>query len=134
MVFADGVARSRSFWMPATVLHEPVEVSLAKWTKPCTPSPRRFKDITEAPDFNKMYDPCTVMFFYRYVLPVNLLQKRNGRLYCGNKHIIIDLGTGNNNKINWAMDNKQERSFGRTWFRCFTQRLLDALQILEGCY
>ena len=36
-------------------------------------------DITEVPDFNKMYelyDPCTVMFFYR------------------NKHIMIDLGTG----------------------------------------
>ncbi|KAJ7491053.1 mitosis protein DIM1-domain-containing protein [Mycena latifolia] len=66
-------------------------------------------DITEVPDFNKvcialasvstlstiaqmyeLYDPCTVMFFYR------------------NKHIMIDLGTGNNNKINWAMDNKQE--------------------------
>lgn len=28
-------------------------------------------DITEVPDFNKMYelyDPCTVMFFFRYVL------------------------------------------------------------------
>ncbi len=40
-------------------------------------------DITEVPDFNKMYelyDPCTVMFFYR------------------NKHMMIDLGTGNNNK------------------------------------
>ncbi|KAG8777310.1 U4/U6-U5 snRNP complex subunit dib1 [Serendipita sp. 411] len=50
-------------------------------------------DITEVPDFNKMYelyDACTVMFFYR------------------NKHIMIDLGTGNNNKINWAMDDKQE--------------------------
>ncbi len=37
----------------------------------------------QVPDFNKMYelyDPCTVMFFYR------------------NKHIMIDLGTGNNNK------------------------------------
>lgn len=44
-------------------------------------------------DFNKMYelyDPCTVMFFYR------------------NKHIMIDLGTGNNNKINWALEDKQE--------------------------
>ena len=43
-------------------------------------------------DFNKMYelyDPCTVMFFFR------------------NKHIMIDLGTGNNNKINWAMEDKQ---------------------------
>ena len=50
-------------------------------------------DITEVPDFNNMYelyDPCTVMFFYR------------------NKHIMIDLGTGNNNKINWAITDKQE--------------------------
>ena len=50
-------------------------------------------DITKVPDFNKMYelyDPCTVMFFYR------------------NKHIMIDLGTGNNNKINWAITDKQE--------------------------
>ncbi|XVE66355.1 hypothetical protein DITRI_Ditri08aG0073800 [Diplodiscus trichospermus] len=39
-------------------------------------------DITEVPDFNTMYelyDPSTVMFFFR------------------NKHIMIDLGTGNNN-------------------------------------
>ncbi|KAF1742351.1 hypothetical protein MXB_465 [Myxobolus squamalis] len=50
-------------------------------------------DISEVPQFNKMYelyDPCTVMFFFR------------------NKHIMIDLGTGNNNKINWAITNKQE--------------------------
>ena len=50
-------------------------------------------DVTEVPDFNKMYelyDPCTVMFFYR------------------NKHIMIDLGTGNNNKINWALEDPQE--------------------------
>ncbi|KAJ1999769.1 U4/U6-U5 snRNP complex subunit dib1 [Coemansia thaxteri] len=50
-------------------------------------------DITEVPDFNVMYelyDPCTVMFFYR------------------NKHIMIDLGTGNNNKIDWAIDDEQE--------------------------
>ena len=50
-------------------------------------------DITDVPDFNTMYelyDPCTVMFFFR------------------NKHIMIDLGTGNNNKINWAFNNKQE--------------------------
>ncbi|KNC37463.1 dim1 protein [Plasmodium falciparum RAJ116] len=50
-------------------------------------------DITEVPDFNTMYelyDPVSVMFFYR------------------NKHMMIDLGTGNNNKINWPMNNKQE--------------------------
>lgn len=50
-------------------------------------------DITQVPDFNKMYeiyDPVTVMFFYR------------------NKHIMVDLGTGNNNKINWPLRDKQE--------------------------
>lgn len=50
-------------------------------------------DITKVPDFNKMYElyePCTLMFFYR------------------NKHIMIDLGTGNNNKINWPISDKQE--------------------------
>ncbi|KAK2108742.1 Thioredoxin-like 4A, partial [Saguinus oedipus] len=48
-------------------------------------------DITKVPDFNKMYelyDPCTIRFFFR------------------NKHIMIVLGTGN--KINWAMEDKQE--------------------------
>jgi hypothetical protein len=39
---------------------------------------------------DELYDPCTVMFFFR------------------NKHIMIDLGTGNNNKINWAFTDKQE--------------------------
>lgn len=38
----------------------------------------------------ELYDPCTVMFFFR------------------NKHIMVDFGTGNNNKINWAMEDKQE--------------------------
>mmetsp|Transcript_27763 Transcript_27763/g.70775 ORF Transcript_27763/g.70775 Transcript_27763/m.70775 type:complete len:143 (-) Transcript_27763:295-723(-) len=50
-------------------------------------------DLSEVPDFCTMYelyDPCTTMFFFR------------------NKHIMIDLGTGNNNKINWAMNDKQE--------------------------
>lgn len=50
-------------------------------------------DISEVPDFNEMYelyDPCTLMFFYR------------------NKHIMIDLGTGNNNKITWILHHKQE--------------------------
>ena len=38
----------------------------------------------------ELYDPCTVMFFYR------------------NKHMMIDLGTGNNNKLNWALTDTQE--------------------------
>lgn len=50
-------------------------------------------DISEVPDFNEMYelyDACTIMFFFR------------------NKHILIDLGTGNNNKINFKIPDKQE--------------------------
>ena len=42
-------------------------------------------DISEVPDFNTMYelvDECTVMFFFR------------------NRHIMVDFGTGNNNKMN----------------------------------
>jgi len=49
-------------------------------------------DIDEVPDFNKMYelyDACTVMFIFR------------------NKHMMIDLGTGNN-KISWDLEDKQE--------------------------
>ena len=48
-------------------------------------------DITKVPDFTTMYelyDPCTVMFFFR------------------NRHIMVDFGTGNNNKMNWALEDK----------------------------
>lgn len=50
-------------------------------------------DTKQVPDFNDMYelyDPCTVMFFWR------------------NKHMMCDFGTGNNNKMNFLIDNKQE--------------------------
>ena len=50
-------------------------------------------DITQVPDFNVMYeleDDCSVMFFYK------------------NKHIMVDCGTGNNNKINWGLNVKQD--------------------------
>lgn len=50
-------------------------------------------DITEVPDFNTMYelyDPCTVMFFFR------------------NKHILVDLGTGKITQINWVFESKRE--------------------------
>ena len=53
----------------------------------------RTADRPSVPDFNQMYelyDKCTVMFFYR------------------NKHMMCDFGTGNNNKINWCLDNKEE--------------------------
>lgn len=47
----------------------------------------------------ELYDPCTVMFFYRFVTyditPCLELNPPNS----SNKHIMIDLGTGNNNKM-----------------------------------
>ncbi|ANB11687.1 Dib1p [Sugiyamaella lignohabitans] len=50
-------------------------------------------DIDEVPAFNQiyeLYDPVTVMFFFR------------------NKHMLCDFGTGNNNKLNFVLENKQE--------------------------
>lgn len=50
-------------------------------------------DIDEVPEFNSMYelfDPMTIMFFWR------------------NKHMMCDFGTGNNNKLNWVLEDKQE--------------------------
>ena len=57
------------------------------------PHQPRCRKLAQVPAFNAMYelyDACTIMFFFR------------------NKHIQIDLGTGNNNKINWALSDKQE--------------------------
>ena len=48
----------------------------------------------------ELYDPCTVMFFYRYVYhSYRLMKIYIDSLYTRNKHIMIDLGTGNNNKM-----------------------------------
>ncbi|RQM04640.1 hypothetical protein DH86_00004147 [Scytalidium sp. 3C] len=38
----------------------------------------------------QLYDPMTIMFFFR------------------NKHMMCDFGTGNNNKLNWVLEDKQE--------------------------
>ena len=80
----------------------------------------------EVPDFNTMYElyDVHVMFFYR------------------NKHIMIDLGTGNNNKINWAIHDKQEvvdiietvyRGAQGPRPRRLAEGLLDQVQILSAC-
>jgi DIM1 family U5 snRNP protein len=50
-------------------------------------------DLDEVPDFKAMYelyDPMTIMFFFR------------------NKHMMCDFGTGNNNKLNWVLEDKGE--------------------------
>ncbi len=50
-------------------------------------------DIRQVPDFNDMYelvDPFCLMIFFR------------------NQHIKLDLGTGNNNKINFVIRDKNE--------------------------
>lgn len=50
-------------------------------------------DTKKVPEFNQMYElnePCSLMFFFR------------------NKHIMVDCGTGNNNRITWAIADEQE--------------------------
>ena len=54
-------------------------------------------NLDKVPDFNQMYEldqnplePFTIMFFYR------------------NKHMMCDFGTGNNNKLNFMIYDKQE--------------------------
>jgi DIM1 family U5 snRNP protein len=54
-------------------------------------------NLDQVPDFNQMYEldqdptePFTIMFFYR------------------NKHMMCDFGTGNNNKLNFPINDKQE--------------------------
>lgn len=50
-------------------------------------------DLDQVPDFKQMYelyDTVTMMFFFR------------------NKHMMCDFGTGNNNKLNWVLEDKQE--------------------------
>lgn len=57
------------------------------------PSVRAVPNSKQVPDFNAMYelyDPCSILFFFR------------------NKHMMCDFGTGNNNKLNWVLEDKQE--------------------------
>lgn len=64
----------------------------------CAPLLRRWAiiylvDTKQVPEFNGMYelvDPVCLMFFWR------------------TRHIQCDVGTGNNNKINWVLQDKQE--------------------------
>eukprot|EP00977_Amphora_coffeiformis_P025433 scaffold19787_cov196-Amphora_coffeaeformis.AAC.2 len=81
-------------------------------------------DIDQVPDFNAMYelyDPCTTMFFYR-----------NKHIMVGGQSvgcywiqstidvIVVDLGTGDNNKINWACKSIARECAGDD----FTERIL----------
>ena len=105
----------------------------------------RTNNNPQVPEFNAMYelyDPCTIMFFFRNKhIMVSLVwfclflcwgerrvnaRRRNAGLSCFHtvlprsparitttnanktKHAQVDLGTGNNNKINWAMEEKAE--------------------------
>ena len=78
-------------WDPQCMLMDELLLKVAEYIKNIAVI--YLVDITKVPDFNTMYelyDPVSVMFFFR------------------NKHMMIDLGTGDNNKINWAMKNKQD--------------------------
>ncbi|CRK27477.1 hypothetical protein BN1723_013981 [Verticillium longisporum] len=51
---------------------------------------RAASQLTTPNRLYELYDPCTVMFFFR------------------NKHMMVDFGTGDNNKLNWVLEDKQE--------------------------
>ena len=78
-------------------------------------------DITAVPDFNQMYELYDPVSVYVHAVLILFLSRISFCCCCyrcfpiyvrmfffRNKHIMVDLGTGNNNKINWAFDNKQE--------------------------
>jgi hypothetical protein len=97
----------------------------------------------------ELYDPCSLMFFFRNKVralkhggsglpPPSWLRSHALHLHsrchapgwesadgCGPgshahaQHIMIDLGTGNNNKINWAFSEKQE--------------LIDIIEVVYRC-
>ncbi|KAK4331794.1 Spliceosomal protein DIB1 [Rhodotorula toruloides] len=74
-------------WDPECMVHDETLFKIAEKVK--NMAVIYTVDITQVPDFNKMYelyDACTTI----------------------NKHIMIDLGTGNNNKINWSMASQDE--------------------------
>ena len=67
----------------------------------------------------ELYDACTTMLVRHSHLPLfprlpSFTEPESTpsehRFFYRNKHIMIDLGTGNNNKINWAIEDKQEVS------------------------
>lgn len=47
-------------------------------------------ETTNQRKYAELYDPCSVMFFFK------------------NKHMMCDFGTGNNNKMNFYVENKQD--------------------------
>lgn len=76
-------------------------------------------DLDQVPDFNQMYelyDPMTLMFFFR------------------NKHMMCDFGTGNNNKMNWVLEDKQELIVSDMLMIRGERKLMQAQDIIETIY
>ena len=81
---------TRSADLLRTYFHESNEsIHPTPWRPWHTQTPTNYTNITMITT-PLLGCSCTTMFFYR------------------NKHIMVDLGTGNNNKINWALADKQE--------------------------
>lgn len=52
--------------------------------------PIPWRETTNQTKYTELYDACTVMFFFK------------------NKHMMCDFGTGNNNKMNFYVEDKQQ--------------------------
>ena len=105
---------TNAFQVDQAILHEPSKLVVIRFGDHNDPLCKRQDDVLDkcarrthawcvfykcdnrpghVPDFNQMYelyDRVTVMFFFR------------------NKQMMCDFGTGNNNKINWCLDDGRE--------------------------
>jgi len=68
-------------------------------------------DLDQVPDFKQMYelyDPLTLMFFFRNKHMMCKYAYRIARFGMLISIRLGDFGTGNNNKLNWVLEDKQE--------------------------
>ena len=72
-------------------------------------------DIDRVPDFNTMYelyDPCSILFFWRNKhmvrFPRVMTFPPRRTITADTSPQMCDFGTGDNNKLNWVLEDKQE--------------------------
>ncbi|BGP30907.1 U4/U6-U5 snRNP complex subunit dib1 [Rhodotorula toruloides] len=98
-------------WDPECMVHDETLFKIAEKVK--NMAVIYTVDITQVPDFNKMGPPLTICMSCtmpaRQWSPISSWRTFDvNRFFYRNKHIMIDLGTGNNNKINWGVADQQE--------------------------
>ncbi|KAG0649897.1 Thioredoxin 4A [Hyphodiscus hymeniophilus] len=68
-------------------------------------------DLDQVPDFKQMYGEsplCLLLKGYADISQIELYDPVTLMFFFRNKHMMCDFGTGNNNKLNWVLEDKQE--------------------------